>query len=133
MNELLDFLDEINKEIFEETGDIRAEIFILKHKIRKLENELKDIFGDLLDKEDDEKLKKIHDYYAQIYLETENFIKELKGEKKKMIDFEILKLQMENERLNKMLQDKNTYIVEKHLTKDYAQWKYEHDKKNATS
>ncbi len=81
MNELLDFFDEINKEIFEETGDIRAEIFILKHKIRKIEDELKDIFGDSLDKEDDEKIEKIHDYYAQIYLETENFIKELKGEK----------------------------------------------------
>ena len=82
MNELLDFLDEINKEIFEETGDIRAEIFILKHKMRKLENELKDIFGDSLDKEDDEKIEKIHDYYAQIYLETENIIKELKEKNK---------------------------------------------------
>ena len=79
MNELLDFLDEINKEIFEETGDIRAEIFIInKYKIRKLENELKDIFGELLDKEDEEKIEKLHDYYAQIYLETENIIKELK-------------------------------------------------------
>lgn len=50
-----------------------------------------------------------------------------------MTNFEIEKLQMENKRLNQMLQDKNTYIVEKHLTRDYAQWKYEHDKKNATS
>lgn len=81
MNDLLDFLDEINKEIFEETGDIRAEIFILKHKIRKLENELAQIFGDLLDKKDDKKIEKIHDYYAQIYLETNEFLKELKGEK----------------------------------------------------
>lgn len=49
-----------------------------------------------------------------------------------MIDFEIIKLQAENKKLNQMLQDKNTYIVEKHLTKDYAKWKIEHDKKNAT-
>lgn len=82
MKDLLDFLDEINKEIFEETGDIRTEIFIIKNKIRKLENELRDIFGDLLDKEDDEKIEKIHDYYAQIYLETENIIKELKEKNK---------------------------------------------------
>lgn len=50
-----------------------------------------------------------------------------------MIDFEKIKLQTENERLLRMLEDKNTYIVEKHLTKDYAKWKTEHDKKNATS
>lgn len=50
-----------------------------------------------------------------------------------MIDFEIMKLQAEIKKLTLMLQDKNTYIIEKHLTKDYAQWKYEHDKKNATS
>lgn len=49
-----------------------------------------------------------------------------------MNDFEIKKLQRENEQLNQMLQDKNTYIIEKHLTKDYAHWKTEHDKKNAT-
>lgn len=49
-----------------------------------------------------------------------------------MIDFEKIKLQTENEKLLRMLEDKNTYIIEKHLTKDYAQWKYEHDKKNAT-
>lgn len=78
MKDLLDFLDEINKEIFEETGDIRAEIFIIKNKIRKLEKELCDIFGDILDKEDEEKIEKLHDYYAQIYLETQNTIKELK-------------------------------------------------------
>lgn len=50
-----------------------------------------------------------------------------------MTDSEIKKLQRENEQLNQMLQDKNTYIIEKHLTKDYAKWKTEHDKKNATS
>lgn len=78
MNDLLDFLDEINKELFEKTGDIRAEIFIFKNKIRRLEKELIDILGDSIDKEDDEKIEKLHDYYAQIYLETENIIKELK-------------------------------------------------------
>ena len=38
----------------------------------------------------------------------------------------ILKL---NNELLKMLQDKNQYIVEKHLAKDYAEWKVKHDKK----
>ena len=38
----------------------------------------------------------------------------------------ILKL---NNELLKMLQDKNQYIVERHLTKDYDEWKIEHDKK----
>lgn len=78
MKDLLDFLDEINKEIFKETGDIKAEIFIIKNKIRKLEIELQGIFGDILDKEDEEKIEKLHDYYAQIYFETQNIIKELK-------------------------------------------------------
>lgn len=50
-----------------------------------------------------------------------------------MINFEIEKLQMENKKLNQMLQDKNTYIIEKHLTRDYAKWKIKHDEKNATS
>lgn len=38
----------------------------------------------------------------------------------------ILKL---NNELLKMLQDKNKYLIERHLTKDYAEWKIEHDKK----
>lgn len=38
----------------------------------------------------------------------------------------ILKL---NNELLKMIQDKNKYLVERHLTKDYAEWKIEHDKK----
>lgn len=38
----------------------------------------------------------------------------------------ILKL---NNELLKMLQDKNKYLLERHLTKDYAEWKIEHDKK----
>ena len=38
----------------------------------------------------------------------------------------ILKL---NNELLKMLQDKNQYIVEKHLVKDYAEWKIKQNKK----
>lgn len=81
MNELLDFLDEINKEIFKKTGDIRAEILMIKYKLKKNEKELVKIFEKALDTDDEEKIEKLHDYYAQIYLETENFLKELKGGK----------------------------------------------------
>lgn len=38
----------------------------------------------------------------------------------------ILKL---NNELLKMLQDKNKYLVERHLTKDYAEWKIKQNKK----
>lgn len=48
-------------------------------------------------------------------------------------ELEYLRMKRENEQLNQMLQDKNTYIIEKHLTKDYVKWKIKHDKKNATS
>lgn len=78
--DLMDIIDEINKKIYEETGDIRAEIFIFKSKINKIENELSDIFGEVLSDDDKEKIEKIHDFYAQIYLESSNFIKELKGD-----------------------------------------------------
>ena len=51
----------------------------------------------------------------------------------KKLQIENEKLQLENKKLNQMLQDKNTYLIEKHLTKDYFLWKFEHDEKNATS
>lgn len=81
MDFLADMLNEINEKIFEETGDIRAEILMIKYKLKKIEKELTEIFDKSLDTDDEEKFEKLHDYYAQIYLETENFLKELKGEK----------------------------------------------------
>lgn len=50
----------------------------------------------------------------------------------KKLKIENEKLELENKKLNQMLQDKNTYLIEKHLTKDYFLWKFEHEK-NATS
>lgn len=79
--DLLDILNEINERIYKETGDIRAEIFILRNKLNKFEEELSDLFVEIIQENDQDKIEKIHDYYAQIYLESENFMKELKGEK----------------------------------------------------
>lgn len=81
MDFLEDMLNEINEEIFKKTGDIRAEILMIRYKLKKNEKELVKIFEKALDTDDEKKFVKLHDYYAQIYLETENFMKELKGEK----------------------------------------------------
>lgn len=81
MDFLADMLNEINEEIFKKTGDIRAEILMFRYKLKKNESELSKIFDKALDTDDEEKFEKIHDYYAQIYLESNNFLKELKENK----------------------------------------------------
>ena len=80
LKDLDDIMYEINKQIFKETGDIRAEILIFRHELRNFERELCVLFDKSLDMEDDEIFEKIHDHYAQIYLETKNFVNEIKGE-----------------------------------------------------
>lgn len=78
---ILQGMKEINK-MLAEKGDIRAKTLVHKQNIAEEFDKISDFFENSIVNDDMKTIEKIHDYYAQIYLETENFIKELKGEKK---------------------------------------------------
>ena len=73
---ILQGMKEINK-MLANKGDIRAKTLVQKQNIAEEFGKISDFFENSIYNNDMETIEKIHDFYAQVYLEAKNFIEEL--------------------------------------------------------
>lgn len=73
---ILKGMKEINK-MLAEKGDIRAKTLVQKQNVAEEFDKISDFFENSIDNNDMETIEKIHDFFAQVYLESKNFIEEL--------------------------------------------------------